>query len=1045
MYRKPEAGSLWGGPPMRRLLILVLLLFGLSCGELRAQSTNASVTGYITDPTKAVIVGAKVIVINVDTNVRYEGTTNNVGSYDITNLPPGPYRIEVEKPGFKTVVKSDLILHIQDTAAINFEMALGSVSEIVTVQAGGLIMNTTDGSVSTVIDRNFVQSLPLNGRSFNTLLQLTPGVVIAQNTSGATGQGQFSIAGQRVDANNFTIDGVSANFGVGSGVNLSQSGTGGAQAFSVLGSTSSLVSVDDLEEFRIETSSYAPEFGKTPGGQVILTTRSGTNDFHGGAFDYFRNTVMDANDWFAKQAGLPRAPEHHNDFGGFLGGPIWKDKTFFFFSYEGARLRLPQTQEIQVPYLNGTSCAASAAIAPFLNAFPKPNGAVSTATCTGELTGSLSNPATLNATSIRVDHNFSERFSIFGRYNDAPSHGVTPFGPSTSLSSPSTVNVDTKTLTVGLNMLLSSKVSNIIRGNYSSQANSTSSVLDSFGGAVPISSSLLLGSVASPDNLGFFSIGPTSYSVGNQGKSSTRQVDFTDALTISANTHQFKFGGDYRAIFLDENQAQSELFYLGTSAQTLLSTGSLNLSSLTAHPAYFLAQSLSLYAQDTWKVTPRLTMTYGVVWELSPAPSARGNTTLASFKNINNPATITLVPSGAPLWSTTYRNFAPRFGAAYRLTPSGNFVLRAGVGVFYDLGVGQSANLGFNVPNSAFAFASGVPVPIADVTPFLPAISLLPPYSFPIGFDPHLELPRSYQWSVALERSLGDKQVFTATYVGQAGRDLLRQEALFQPNPNFVGDILLTLNDARSNYNALQLQFRRPLASHLQALLNYSWSHSLDNASDDVIIGLPANVISAANDYASSDFDVRQSFSGALSYDIPAAGKSGLVSLLTRNWSLQTVVVARTGFPFNAKVFSTSPDPEGEAAARPDLVPGQPFWISNQMAGGGKSLNPAAFAIPSTIRQGTEGRNDIPGFGLTQIDASIGRMFPITERVKIQFRADAFNLFNHPNFTNPSGFIEFGPSFLQSNSMLNTGLAGMSPLFQQGGPRSLQLSLKMTF
>ena len=203
------------------------------------------------------------------------------------------------------------------------------------------LVNTESGSVSTVIDHRFVENLPLNGRSFNALLQLTPGVVIAATST--YNQGQFSIAGQRTSANNFLIDGVSANFGVSAQSSVGTSG-GATQAFSALGGTSSLVSVEDLEEFRVETSSFAPEFGRSPGGQVILTTRSGTNDFHGGVYEYFRNDVLDANDWFATQAGQPRAAERHNDFGGFLGGPIQKDKTFVFVSYEGARLRQPETR-----------------------------------------------------------------------------------------------------------------------------------------------------------------------------------------------------------------------------------------------------------------------------------------------------------------------------------------------------------------------------------------------------------------------------------------------------------------------------------------------------------------------------------------------------------------------------------------------------------------------------------------------------------------------------------------------------------------------------
>ena len=283
--------------PYQVLLCAATLLLPILAS---AQTTNAVITGRITDPSKALIVDARVTAINTGTNLRYEGATNVSGSYVIAALPPGNYRVEIEKAGFKTIVQTGVVLHVQDTVELNYEMALGAASESVTVTGGAPLVDTTDASVSTVIERSFVENLPLNGRSFNALLQLTPGVVIAATST--YNQGQFSIAGQRTSANNFLVDGVSANFGVSAASSVGTSG-GAAQAFSALGGTSSLVSVEDLQEFRVETSSFAPEFGHSPGGQVILTTRSGTNDFHGGVYEYFRNNVLDANDWFANQAG----------------------------------------------------------------------------------------------------------------------------------------------------------------------------------------------------------------------------------------------------------------------------------------------------------------------------------------------------------------------------------------------------------------------------------------------------------------------------------------------------------------------------------------------------------------------------------------------------------------------------------------------------------------------------------------------------------------------------------------------------------------------
>jgi len=367
--------------------------------------------------------------------------------------------------------------------------------------------------------------------------------------------------------------------------------------------------------------------------------------------------------------------------------------------------------------------------------------------------------------------------------------------------------------------------------------------------------------------------------------------------------------------------------------------------------------------------------------------------------------------------------------------------------MFYDLGFGDLSRLAKSFPNFLTNTVSSVTVPIADPANSLPPPAFYgPPFSGTIyAFDPGLTLPRSYQWNLSVEKSFGRTQALSVTYLGQTGRDLLRQAALFRPNPNFASEFVLTGNSARSNYNALEVQYRRPLRKGLQGLLNYTFSHSLDNASNDTVAGFSGTVISAGNDYASSDFDVRHSFSGALTYELPSPkGRNGL-NAVVRNWSIATVVVARTGFPFNVVVFGTSPDPTGFVLTRPDAIAGQPQWISNSAVAGGKMVNPAAFALPSVIRQGTEGRNDISGFGLTQVDLTLMRVFPITERVALEFRTDAFNVLNHPNFTNPSGAIQFAPSALASQQMLNRSLGGLNPLFQEGGPRSLQVSLKLSF
>lgn len=847
-----------------RIVVLTSLLLFLLCSTLLlAQTTNATITGFISDQSKALIPGIKVEVINTDTSLHYVSTTNSEGNYTVTGLPPGNYKIQVEKPGFKAIVKPDVVLHVQDVVAINFTMAVGSVSESITVEGGAPLVNTESAAVSTVIDRNFVESLPLNGRSFNTLLQLTPGIVIAPTVPGSPGQ--FSISGQRTTANNFLVDGVSANFGVSPTLAMGQSGSGAAQAFSILGGTSSLVSVEALQEFRVETSSFAPEFGKTPGGQVILTTRSGTNALHGGVYEYFRNNVLDANDWFANELpDHPHPPERYNNFGGYLGGPIRKDQTFFFVSYEGARLRLPQTKIITVPSLEARS-VANAAIAPFLDAYPVPNG--SSSGDTGVFTGVFSNSAVLNAGSARLDHRFGSRWSLFARYNNAPSAGDQR---QNSLSNLYQSVVNTTTVTVGLDALFSARMSNSFRWNYSSQTSNFVTSLDSFGGAIPLPPSLLLGSLSPAESEGAFQTYDTAYySVGPQARNRLWQLNFGDDFTLVTGTHQLKLGGDYRALFLDTKPYKNFVGIASESVESLLSSGEASLDVASANFSQLLTHSLSVYAQDTWRAEPNLTVTYGLRWELSPAPLARGGTRLAAWENVFDPSNLSIAPPGTPLWRTSYSNLAPRLGIAYSLRH--DLVLRVGGGVFYDLGLGGSTQLATSYPNIAPGYVASVQLPLSNVPQYLPVISFSPPFTFDIlGFDPAMRLPRSYQWNVALEKSLPGKQSVSATYVGQIGKSLLRQQATYQPNPNFQGDFLLTYNGAWSKYDALQLQYRKPLSSGLQVLLNYAFGHSRDNSSNDVIAGLSNTVISAARDSASSDFDVRHSFSGALTYEVPA-------------------------------------------------------------------------------------------------------------------------------------------------------------------------------
>ncbi len=1031
--------------PLLYGLLPILMACCLWPSSVRAQ--DAAVTGRITDPQKAIIVGAKVTAVNVATNVHYETTSNNVGDYYIPGLPPGTYRIEVEQTGFKTVLKGNVVLHVQDTANINFEMALGSASETITVEGGGVVVNTTDATVSTVVDRQFVENIPLNGRSFQSLINMTPGVTLAQTNY--LEQGQFSVNGARTDTNYFTVDGTSANFAIGNNIGGSQ-GSGSQPAFSVLGGTNSLVSVDAIQEFQIQTSTFAPEFGRTPGAQVAIATRSGTNQFHGTAFDYFRNGALDANDYFANLNDLGHAIEKQNDFGGVFGGPIFKDKTFFFFSYEGLRLRLPATAITSVPD-NTLRTEAPAALQPFVDASPIPNGPE-----VGDMFATYSatyvSPATLNAYSLRIDHNLNSKMQLFARYNYSPS-SLTQRGGDLATVGPQQFVVNTGTL--GFTWTVSTRMTNEFRFNYSDETGTDKTQFDNFGGATPIPDSVLFYAPfnTKQDEYQFRLLtGEGGFAVGNVASNENRQLNIIDNYSWTIGPHQLKFGADYRRLNPTiAGAALDEIPELSGSAGILSATTIFGTEyGNTSTPLIF--HNYSFYGQDTWKVSNRLTLTYGLRWDINPAPTGDGMqfdpSTVADFNNLG---TTGLAPLGTPLYHTTYGNFAPRIGVAYRMGDKAGWdrVIRGGFGIFYDLSAGGLADLPEVFPFASQKLYGAVPFPLSEsLAAPLPSTRTLPTGFIEIA-DPHLKLPRTYQWNFAIEQSLGTSQTLTASYIGSAGRDLLFDTILYYPNGNFVEPVV-TNNAAKSNYDALQVKFQRKLTHHLQALATYTWAHSLDTESQSSFSLLSAPFLNnIINDYGDSDFDIRHQGSLAFTYDIPAAGNSAVLRSVLGGWSLDSIFSARTANPvtLNSNLVIGF---GGFYYPRPDVVPGQPLYLYGSQYAGGKALNPLAFTPPPDGTQGDLGRNTLRGYGLWQDDFDVRRQFRITEKVNLQFRCEFFNIFNHPNFGNENNTLG-APFFGESTSMFGAslgsggGFGGFSPLYQVGGPRSIQLALKLIF
>ena len=908
----------------------------------------------------------------------------------------------------------------------------------------------------------------MNGRSFQTLIQLTPGAITNNPQSGVSvgSKGEFSINGQRTESNYYTVDGVSANIGF-SPISIAPTGgasaSGSLPASTTLGTTQGLVSVDALEEFRINSSSYSAEYGRSPGGQFSFVTRSGTNQLHGTAFEYLRNDVLDANDWFNDFLGQPKPALRQNDVGGTLGGPLEipylynrKDRTFFFVAYEGLRLNQPQAATTSYVPTLALRQSAPSAIQTVLNAFPIPNCPDSATNCTndlgnglGDFLGTWSNPSSIDSLGIRLDHTVGERIRFFFRFGHTSSNSAARNGG--QFNSPSVVNSSaftTRTYTFGETNVFRGGVTNEFRLNFSSNDGAFSSVPDDFGGSKAVNLFQLQGfsSVGKPApfvavNLyfGSFFTGLTqSVSNGQQ-----KQWNFTDTVAWSFGRHQLKVGIDFRKLmpsvypdspvidyeYDDESSVQANSIDFGF-AQSLA-------------PSFPVYTNFSAFAQDEWKVKPRLVISLGLRWELNPAPGAAKGNVPYTVKG-NDLSTLSLAPQGTALWYTTWLNFAPRLGASYvlRETARAETVIRGGAGVFFDTGQ-QLGSYGYNGPGfsaSDFSLLGAFPLPLSQIVPAIvnPPVA---PYGTVYAFPSHLQLPYTLQWNASIQQALGKSQALTVSYVGANGRRLLglNQLSVHAINPNF-STIIFGQTRLTSDYNALQVQFQRRLANGLQILASYTWGHALDYGSQNA--SLPYR-------RGNSDFDIRHNVSSAFSYDVPSIFTNPVARILLNHWGVDDRFTARTGFPvtLNGNTL-TDPATGQHFFAGLDVVSGMPLYLDGSQYPGGRSINPAAFAIPPVGQFGSAPRNFVHGSGAWQMDLAVRRDFAIYQRLKLQFRAEAFNIFNHPNFgtVNPI-YCAPGPgcTFGQAQSTLANSLGGLSSLYQTGGARSLQFAMKLLF
>ena len=628
---------------MKSLSAFYLLLLILCASILaNAQSTDATLSGVVVDPSGKIIQDAEIEILNEATGLHYSSKTNDDGIYTVTVLPPGQYRVQVSKAGFKTLIKPGIVLNVQSALALNFTLPIGATSESITVEAGTAAINTTDGSVSTVIDRDFVENMPLNGRSFQDLLTLAPGVSEVSTSSGyGSGvgmSGDVVVNGQRTESNYFSVDGVSANAGVLTGGAVGAGPSGSLPVFTALGTTQGLASIDDLQEFRSNTSSCSAEFGRSPGGQFSFSTRSGTNKLHGSLYDYLRNDALDASNWFNDYYGYPKGRERQNDFGGTLGGPVivprayeGRNKTFFFFAYEGLRLTSPQAAtKVWVPE-DSLRQQVPSALQPLLNSFPiVDDGSDGLNDGFGYYIDSASYPSSLDNPSIRLDHAIGKKIALFGRYADTSSSSVSnsPYGPPVEAS----LQNRTQSATLGATWALTSRQSNDFRFNLTRNSGTNADISTNLGGATPFD----LGSIPGPTGGPFpendsdlyvvFLFGGDAFVNLQHYPVTQNAFNVTDAHNWTLGKHDIKAGIDWRELdttlysenpieevaYLNESQIQQNAPLIAEAKTYASSNRSAN------KPEY---RNFSTFLQDDWRVTPRLSLSLGLRWDINPAPT----------------------------------------------------------------------------------------------------------------------------------------------------------------------------------------------------------------------------------------------------------------------------------------------------------------------------------------------------------------------------------------------------------------------------------------
>jgi carboxypeptidase family protein len=1088
----------------------IVLLIALGNCEISAQTVTATVRGVVRDTTGALIPGVTIDVKQTESGFTRTVLTDETGNYVVPLLPVGPYEISTNMPGFKQSLRRGINLSVGQEAVIELTLEVGSVAEQVTVSEEAPLVNTTLASTSGLITEQQVKELPLNGRSFDNLLTLTAGTVNPSSNVNNGAWNAFSVGGKRMETNRYLLNGLDW---------IGQNGTG--QFITPMGISHQLLGVDAVREFNVLPNSYGAEYGKRAGGQISVVTSSGTNQVHGSVYEYLRNSALDARNFFDQTDGAPAFKR--NQFGASLGGPIMKDKLFLFGNYEGFKQRWVNSAATSVPdafarqgmlpcYIaTPTACGSNPSqyvtvpnlkqgMLPYMNYFwPAPTQEIydTQGRPTGAAYAFVNPPLRQdeNFGMARLDYTVSSKDTFWTNYNyDDGTEGRPPADPNfitinrnhsaglgvqeTHIFSPSFLN----TFTYGfakVYALSQTSPAVFIPTNLSFLSGATAGAI-TVGGA---SQTNAPGTVVAPN-------GNLPY----RGRRFTQT--FSDDVHINKNKHSWSAGAwIYKA---EEDLLGGAQYTAGTVAYGSLLTMLQDIpSSFSAtpksNPGDFATTEGAWYLQDEWKLKSNLSLRLGLRHEMTNGwNAASGVCSNYVFGPNGVLQTDPLIGHSCLLENNAKLLLQPRVGLAWDPTGTGNWAVRAGFGIHNDLqdnlGHRIQANPPFNMrvtlPTAGGMLAQ---IPISRETPIPPSCHNAPVETgcsifAPGGIDPYMHTPTVQNWSLTVERGLGQDLMLSVGYVGMqayhnplaldanmsvpqvcanpagclsggvnAARATVPQGTTYlppapRPNQN-VANTLSWYYAGNASYHATSVSLAKRSRGGLSYKANYTWSKALDMNSailNTYATNEPPTVLNPfdlKSHKGLASFNIAHQFNGNFTYPLPfgrgqhfASNAGGLFDKLVGGWQLNGIMNLQSGFPFTPMAGSNISG-TGDSNGTPDVPNRNPNFTGPVILGvdgfkkTGRYFDPNAFVLPLAGTFGNVARGAFTGPGLFTVDASLFKKFNIDEKRTLQFRAEAFNVTNHPNFTTPNPAVFSGTSYSPSAGVL-TQMAGTSRLIQ---------------